>query len=296
VKFCFGLSFINPDYFLEVAPLAEQHGYDTVILSDHVVNPDSIEARYPYGGSGERMWDHSAPWPDVWVATGMMAAVTKRLNFTQGVYVLPMRDPFTVAKALGTCARMSGYRVSLGFGLGWMHDEFEILGHPFAQRGPRADEMIEVMRKLWTGKLVEHHGRFYDFPKLSMSPAADGEIPIIVGGNSDPALRRTARLGDGWAPAYLTVEQVKQGLAKIRAFQAEFGRSGHPIRVYTSCVDAVGLDGYKRMEEAGITHIMCSPWLHFEKEIDYTRIAKGAKLADMKDGIRRFADEVIARL
>jgi probable F420-dependent oxidoreductase len=296
MKFCFGLSFINPDYFLEIAPLAEQYGYDTVLLSDHVVNPDQIEARYPYGGTGERMWDHSAPWPDVWVATGMMAAVTRRLRFTQIVYVLPMRDPFTVAKALGTCARMSGYRVSLGLGLGWMYDEFEILGHEFAHRGARADEMVEVMRKLWTGKVVEHHGRFFEFPRLSMSPAADGEIPIVVGGNSDPALRRTARLGDGWAPAYLSVDQVKQGLAKIHALQPEYGRSGRPISVYTSCHDAVGIDGYKRMAEAGISHAMCSPWLHFEKEIDYTRIARGAGLQQMKDGIRRFADEVIARL
>jgi hypothetical protein len=92
------------------------------------------------------------------------------------------------------------------------------------------------------------------------------------------------------------VEQVKQGLAKIRALQAEYGRSGRPISVYTSCNDAVGLDGYKRMADAGITHAMCSPWLHFEKEIDYTRIARGAGLQQMKDGIRRFADEVLARL
>ena len=146
MKFCAMLSWVNPDSFLALAPAAEEHGWDTLALSDHVVNPDRIEARYPYGGTGERMWDHSAPWPDVWVATGMMAAVTRRLRFTQIVYVLPMRDPFTVAKALGTCARMSGYRVSLGLGLGWMHDEFEILGHEFAHRGARADEMVNEDR------------------------------------------------------------------------------------------------------------------------------------------------------
>ena len=114
LKFCCMLSFVHPDHLLEIAPVAEQYGWHTVGISDHVVNPDEIEARYPYGGLRERMWDHRAPWPDVWVATGMMAAVTERLDFIQVVYVLPMRDPFTVAKALGTCARMSGHRVSLG--------------------------------------------------------------------------------------------------------------------------------------------------------------------------------------
>jgi probable F420-dependent oxidoreductase len=287
---------VNPDFFLEIARTAEEHGWDTVALSDHVVNPDSIRARYPYNESGERMWDHATPWPDVWVATGMMAAVTTRLRFFQSVYVLPMRDPFTVAKALGTCARMSRHRVSLGIGLGWMFDEFEILGHPFEHRGARADEMIEVMRKLWTGEVVEHHGRFFDFPPLSMSPAVGAEIPIVVGGVSEPALRRVARLADGWAPAYLTVEQVRAGIARIRELQRPLGRAQRPLSVYTACVDAFDLDGYRRMQEAGVTHLVTTPWLRGNDAADYERLTKGAPLGEIRDGLRRFADEVIAKL
>jgi len=296
VKFCCQLSWVNPDYFLEIARAAEENGWDTIALSDHVVNPDRIEARYPYGETGERMWDHESPWPDVWVATGMMAAVTTRLRFFQSVYVLPMRDPFTVAKALGTCARMSKHRVSLGVGLGWMSDEFEILGHSFAQRGPRADEMIEVMRKLWSGKLVEHHGRFFDFPPLSMSPGVGGEIPIVVGGVSESALRRVARLADGWVPAYLTIDQVRDGLARIRALQQEVGRANHPLAVYAACPDAVDLDGFRRMQEAGVTHLMTTPWLRGNDAADYKRLTKGAPLGEIRDGLRRFADEVISKI
>ena len=289
------LSFVHPDHLLEIAPIAEQHGWNTLALSDHVVNPDVIEARYPYGESDERMWDHHTPWPDVWVATAMMAAVTERIEFIQSVYVLPMRDPFTVAKALGTCARMSGHRVNLGLGLGWMSDEFRILGHPFEKRGPRTDEMLEVMQKLWTGELVEHHGRFYDFDPLSMSPGVGGEIPIVVGGNSPAALRRVARFGDGWAPAYLGVDQVREGLARIRALQAEFGREGRPIAVYTTCVDAVDLDGYRAMEAAGVTHLVSTPWITYDEKADYTALVQGVSPTVMRDGIRRFADEVIAK-
>jgi probable F420-dependent oxidoreductase len=296
VKFCCQLSWVDPDHFLEIAPVAEEHGWDTIALSDHVVNPDRIEAKYPYNETGERMWDHASPWPDVWVATGMMAAVTTRLRFFQSVYVLPMRDPFTVAKALGTCARMSRHRVTLGVGLGWMSDEFRILGHAFEQRGPRTDEMIEVMRKLWTGKVVEHHGRFFDFPPLSMSPGVGGEVPIVIGGVSEPALRRVARLADGWCPAYLSVEQVRAGIARIRELQKPLGRERRPLSVYSACFDAFDLDGFRRMQDAGVTHVMTTPWLFGEDHVDYSRLVKGASAAEIRDGLRRFADAVIAKL
>ena len=290
------MSFVNPEFYIELAQLAEECGWNGFGLSDHVVNPDVIEAKYPYNEDGSRMWDHSAPWPDVWVSTAAMAAVTKKLEFIQSVYVLPMRDPFSVAKALGTCALMSNYRVSLGLGLGWMHDEFEILGHPFERRGKRADEMIDVMRKLWTGELVEHHGEFFDFAPLSMSPGMKGDIPIVVGGISKPAMNRVARIGDGWAPAYLTVEGVSEGLAYIREKQKEYGREGKSISVYTSCIDAFSVDGYKRMEDAGITHAITTPWLFGGEAIDYRDIAKGAPLDKLRAGIENFANDVIVKL
>jgi len=288
------LSFVNPDYYLEIARTAEEYAWDTLALSDHVVNPDVIEAKYPYNEDGSRMWDHSAPWPDVWVATGMMAAVTERLDFMQSVYVLPMRDPFTVAKALGTCARMSNYRVRLGLGLGWMSDEFEVLGHRFGGRGKRADEMIEVMRKLWTGELVEHHGKYFDFAPLSMSPGLTGKVPIIVGGISEPAMDRVARLGDGWAPAYLSVEEIAAGLEKIREAQKRYGREGTPIEVHCAPTDAWNADGFRRAEEAGVTHLVTTPWLLYSGTQDFKDLAKGASREVILDGLKRFSDEVIS--
>ena len=296
MKFCATLTFVNPDHFLSLAPVAEEHGWDTLILSDHVLHPETIESKYPYLESGERMWDETTPWPDVWVATGMMAAVTKRIRFMQSVYVLPMRDPFHVAKALGTVARMSGYRVSLGAGLGWMKDEFEILGHPFEHRGSRTDEMIEVLKKLFSGDLVEHHGRFYDFDKLSMSPGMEEEIPIVIGGISEPAMRRVARFGDGWVPAYLSVDELRENLAKVHALREACGRGGRPFSVYTSCHDAFDIDGYHRMEEAGVTHLTTVPWLFYRDSVDYKNLVVPPSLEEMIDGFKRFADEVIAKM
>jgi probable F420-dependent oxidoreductase len=286
---------VNPEYYLELAQVGEEHGWDTFALSDHVVNPDVIEAKYPYNQDGSRMWTHETPWPDVWVATAAMAAVTKQLEFIQAVYVLPMRDPFSVAKALGTAALLSNYRVSLGLGLGWMHDEFEILGHPFKARGKRNDEMLEAMKLLWTGELVEYHGEHVDFPPLAMAPGMRGDIPIVVGGISQPAMRRTAKYGDGWAPAYLTVEQTREGIATIKQMQKEYGREDVDLKVYCSCTDAFDLDGFKRMEDAGVTHLLTTPWL-FGGDIDYKQMIKGHPLETLRDGLQRFADTVIAKL
>lgn len=296
MKFCTAFSFVDPDHLLALAALAEEYGWDTVALSDHVLHPETIGARYPYNDDGARMWNHTTPWPDVWVATGMMAAVTTKLRFFQSVYVLPMRDPFHVAKALGTVARMSGNRVTLGAGLGWMKDEFEILGYPFERRGPRTDEMIEVMRKLWTGEYVEHHGRFYDFPRLSMSPGVTGNIPIVIGGISEPAMRRVARLADGWAPAYLTVDELRVNLAKIRGYMDEVGRGDRPLSVYTSCTDATDIDGFRRMRDAGVTHVMAAPWHIYDESSGLAAMTPPPTAAVMADTLKRFADEMIAKL
>ncbi|MBK7949727.1 MAG: TIGR03619 family F420-dependent LLM class oxidoreductase [Deltaproteobacteria bacterium] len=290
MKFCCTLGFVHPDHLVRLAVAAEAAGFETVTIADHVVHPVAIRSRYPYSTDGERGWDHTTPWPDPFVATMAMAAHTTRLRFSQGVFILPMRDPFTVAKAVGTCARLSGYRVRLGIGLGWMADEFELLGHPFEERAPRSDEMITVLRKLWTGELVEHHGRFYDFGPLSMVPGVEQPIPIIVGGVSKPALRRVAALGDGWAPAGLTIDQVADATRQIRADMAGRGRGSDPLEVFAACPDATDLAGYRRMDAAGISHVVLKPWARYGK-VDRTGVASPA---EMEDGIRRFGEEVIA--
>jgi probable F420-dependent oxidoreductase len=291
MKFCCTLGFVHPDHLVRLAVAAEAAGFETVTVADHVVHPLSIQSRYPYSKDGERGWDHTAPWPDPFVATMAMAAHTTRLRFSQGVFILSMRDPFTAAKAIGTCARLSGDRVRLGIGLGWMADEFELLGQSFADRGARNDEMIEVLRKLWTGEVVEHHGRFYDFGPLAMAPGVEKPIPIIVGGVSKAALRRVASLGDGWAPAGLSVEQVASATREIRAMMNDRGRDDERLEIFAACPDAKDLADYERMGAAGISHVVLKPWARYVK-VDRTGIASAQ---EMEDGIGRFGREVIAR-
>ena len=257
-------------------------------FSDHVVHPERIDAPYPYTEDGSRRWEAFTDWPDPWVAIGALSAVTARLRFNTNVFVLPMRNPFLAAKAVSTAAVMSGNRVTLTVGVGWSKVEFDLLGQDFKTRGKRTDEMIEVMRKLWTGTMVEHHGRFYDFDRLEMNPAPTDDIPIWVGGISDPALRRAARIGDGWLSDLQTSAEIAECVDKLFAYRREFGRENEPFDVMATPSDAYGIDAYRRLEETGITHLMTMPWMFY--------FGDTKKLEEKEEGVKRFAGDVIEKM
>ena len=288
MKFAASLAFTDTEDYVELAQVAEAHGWDTLVLSDHVVHPEKISSKYPYRDDGQRPWEAPDDWPDVWVAMAAMGAVTQRLRFLTGVYVVPMRNPFHLAKAIGTAAVLTNYRVELGIGLGWMRDEFELLGEDFDSRVARTSEMIEVMRKLWTGEMVEHHGRFYDFDRLNMRPAVRGAVPLVVGGVSDAALRRTARIGDGWIPHAIPTAEARDAIAAIQRYRGEYGRGASPFSAVVPLTDAFEPDGYRRAEDVGVTHVLTTPWVIYG--------GSHRSLADKRDGLRRFADEVIAKM
>jgi probable F420-dependent oxidoreductase len=286
MKFCASLAFSDPKHFLELAKSAEAAGWDYLVTSDHVVHPERIDSPYPYTEDNAPRWEAPAPWPDPWVAISAMAAVTERVRFLTSIFVLPMRNPIAVAKILGTVALMSDYRVDLGIGIGWMKEEFELLGQNFHDRGKRTDEMVEVMRKLWAGGMVEHHGRYYDFDRLQMSPALDGRVPIIVGGLSEPALRRAARIGDGWTSDIHSTDELREIVGTLASYRAEYGRADEPFEIFAAANDAADIDGYRRLEEAGVTHLLTMPWILYG--------ATGDSLTEKTDALERFGEEIIA--
>jgi alkanesulfonate monooxygenase SsuD/methylene tetrahydromethanopterin reductase-like flavin-dependent oxidoreductase (luciferase family) len=148
--------------------------------------------------------------------------------------------------------------------------------------------MIEVMRKLWGGGMVEHHGEFYDFDRLQMSPAVEKPIPIYCGGTSGPALRRVGRLAEGWISDLHSTAELRDLVAEIRSYRAEYGRADEPLDVVASCTDAVDVDGFKRLEDAGVTHVQTIPWVFYG--------LWGDTLEGKREGLERFADDVIARM
>ncbi len=285
MRFSIGAAFSPPDHYVPVARAADDAGYHAIACSDHVVNLEELRTPYPYTADGSRRWEAFTPWLDPWVAIGAMAAATERLRFFTNVYVLPMRNPFLVAKAVSTAAALSGGRVALGVGMGWCQEEFELMEQPFGGRGKRADEMLDLLRALWSGEMVEHHGEAYDVPRLEMNPPVPGPVPVYVGGTSDAALRRAAR-HDGWISDLASTEELGHFRRRIDAHRAELGRQDEPFAMVGSPNDAVDVDGYRRAEDAGVTDLLTMPWVFYSGFTD--------DLQQKIDGVYRFADDVLA--
>ncbi len=286
MKFVLSTSFSSVADLTELAPVADTHGWNAMSFSDHVVNPETIRTPYPYTDDGSRRWAPFTDWPDPWVMIGALAAITKNLRFTNNVFVLPMRSPYLVAKAISTAAIISNNRITPAFGVGWSRDEFELMQQDFTTRGKRADEMIEIMRLLWSGEMVSYQGKHYQFEPMEMNPAPSEDIPIWIGGISDPAMRRAARLADGWVTDLQPSAEIIESIERIHQWRREFGRENLPFEVMATPNDAWDVDGYRRLEDAGVTHIMTMPWPFYHGNSD--------ALEHKIDGIKRFADDVIS--
>ena len=171
-----------------------------------------------------------APLYDPWVTLAYVAAATERIRLGTSVYVLPLRHPIVSARAITTLDVLSGGRVEVGIGMGWLREEFEAVGESFDRRGRRADEIVEILRRLWTEREIEHHGEFYDFAPLRFEPkpVQDPHPPIVVGGESAAALRRAARLGDGWiSSGNQTLDELGSSIEALRTLRSEMGRTEH---------------------------------------------------------------------
>jgi probable F420-dependent oxidoreductase len=287
MRFWCSLSFLDPDHWLEVARACDETGYHGVLVADHLLFPADLASKYPYSNDGSPGWDSSASWPDPFVAIAAMAAVTERVQFCTNIYIAPLRHPLVVAKSVASAAAFSNGRVALGAGVGWMREEFEAADQEFTTRGKRTDEMIEICRALWTGDVVEYHGRHYDIDRLSMTPVPPTRVPIYVGGESEAALRRAAR-NDGWIGNLLTEPEAMAQLDRLRGFREEAGTAGRAenqvILAVNSRPDA---DLYRRLEDAGVTGMMCAPWM--------SRDGTPPTSASVRTSIERFAEKVVTQ-
>ena len=255
MKFWVLAPWIEAEEMIELAALAETLGFDGMTCADHAFVPRKMAALYPYSADGKPPISGELPYPDAWVTLTAMAAATKHLMLSVAVYILPLRHPIEVARASGTLARISDNRLVLSIGIGWMQEEFEVYGIEFKTRGRRTDEAIEVLRKLWRGGYVEHHGEFYDFPELQLAPVPTEEIPIYVGGSSEAALRRATRLAQGWMGTGHTVAEMDALLAKIRALRTEYGREQEPFTVLGTPSDLRGVAQLRQLEENGMNAV-----------------------------------------
>ena len=260
----FGLAFassiaIDHQASMEICRRAEAAGFESLWGGEHVILPSKIESSYPYTADGKipAMPDTPIPDPLIWLAFAAAAAPSMRLGTC--ILIVPQRNPLILAKELATLDQLSGGKVELGLGVGWLQEEFDALGVPWERRGARNDEYIEAMRTLWSGPEVEFHGEFVDFPTVTCSPRpVQPTIPILVGGDSEVAIRRAARLADGYFPGEGDVDRLAALITRVRQAAEDAGRDPDEIEINamfsTQMTDPVA--GVEKFTELGVGRIM----------------------------------------
>lgn len=274
------------EQLVELAKTAEEVGFDNIALPDSIFYMEKQSADYPYTADGSRMWNEDTPWADPLIVAGAMGAVTSKIRFYTNVMKLGSRNPLLLARQVGSVANLTNNRFGFGVGIGWAPEEFEWCGVPYAKRGKRVDEMIEVLKLVLAGGMVEFHGDFYEFDKLQMSPAPSKAVPFYVGGHTDVALRRAARIGDGWTSAMLKCDQLAEIIGKLKALVDEYGRADEPFEFQAVCIDKFDVDGHRDLVEAGVTDNIVIPWILDGHGFD-------APIEKKKDSLKRYADTFI---
>jgi probable F420-dependent oxidoreductase len=268
----------------------EDSGFESVWVPEHLVFPLVIPPDYPYSSSGYPSVNPKTPSYDPWVILAIAAAATKTIRLATNVYILPLRHPLQTARSVVTLDRVSAGRVTLGVGVGWLPDEFEYVGMSFHDRGKRSDATIEVLRRLWSEEIIEVHDEHFSFGPVVFEPKPiqKPSIPIEVGGTSKAALRRAARLGDGWIEIGSTdLEDFHVKLSFVIDERRNAGREADPFEVTVFSALAPGLDGFRRLRDAGATRILVGP----PREPN-GRIA----LEDVQEWATTFGSEIIARV
>jgi probable F420-dependent oxidoreductase len=304
MKFALDASGLSARHYPEVAEVAETNGFSSIWIPEHLFMPAEVPPGYSYTPDQYSPMRPETPTFDPFVVLAGAATRTTTIGLGTSVFILPLRHPISVARSAVTLDRMSGGRFTFGIGVGWLQDEFEIMGEDFHNRGKRTDEMIALLRKLWSEDTIEFHGDFYDIPPIKFYPkpvkAAPG-IPIFVGGTSPAALRRAGRLGDGWIhhvqihaslikgepnPGQSDGDFAQLGadIETIHQHRRDAGRADTEFEVVASMGSS--LEQIRRSAELGVT----------THQVDISgETLKGTKQEHISF-IKRFADEVLSSL
>ncbi|HLY82309.1 MAG TPA: LLM class F420-dependent oxidoreductase [Acidimicrobiales bacterium] len=294
MKFCMVMLGLSPRHYPQAAAVAEANGFESITMPEHLLLPATMPPTYPYSETGYSVMSESTPLYDPWVVLASVASATTSIRLSTNVYVIPLRHPFVTARSVVTLDRISNGRVTLGAGVGWLQEEFDAAGQSFHDRGKRMDEIVPLLRRLWTENVIEHHGEYYDFGpiKFEPKPIQKPTIPIDIGGHSPGALRRAGRLGDGWAEVgshdYETFVQRRDIVLRARE---EAGRGDLPFEISSGM--ATDLTSVLRLQELGVTRAIMAPRSDLRRSVaDVTRL----RPTDFTDWCKRVADTVIANV
>ena len=277
--------YIEPRFITRFAPLLESLGYESVWTFEHVIVPETYQSTYPYNPSGKLALAGGDRFVDPLIALSWVAACTERLRLGTGVNILTQTNPLYLAKQASSIDHLSGGRLMLGLGVGWLKEEFDALGVPFDDRGARADEYLDAMTQAWSGEPVDYRGRFVDWHGFRMLPPSTQRprVPIVIGGTSAAAIRRVVARGDGWYVIHRDLEHFHELMSALRAEGDREGRdiSELEITAYWN-YHREGLDGAKAYEEAGVNRLLVN--------------VQALRMGQPEEAVKQFADEALVHL
>ncbi len=275
MKFGIALGALNPAFFEAAVLEAEKLGFESCWLPEHLVLTDDMTGS-PHPGQDFPPIPPTTPVFDAFAMLAFLAARTRRIRLGTNVYLLGLRHPFAAARAVQTLDLVSEGRAEVGIGAGWLRQEWHATGLDPATRGRRLDEALEVCRRLWTEPSVAHEGEFFRFESVHFEPkpVQKPHPPIHVGGESEAALARAARAGDGWIGIEPGVDAVRRSVERLAVLRREFGREGRPFEV-TIGAPLSDPDAVARFEEAGVHRLIVRPWRRSPEAVE---------------GLRAFAD------
>jgi probable F420-dependent oxidoreductase len=291
MRFSYAESMTEPSYYAPLARAAEEAGYHSMVIPDSICYPLHADSTYPYNPDGTREFLEDKPFLEPFSLIPALGAVTSRIRFDTFVVKLPIRNPVLLAKQVTSTAVLTGNRLALGVGTSPWREDYDVLGVDWASRGRRMDESIAILRGLSAGGYFEHHGASFDVPPIKIAPVPTEPTPVLIGGHSDAALRRAARLGDGWMHGGGDPADLPRLLARLAEFRQQVPAATNlPFEVHTISADAYTVDGVRRLEEQGVTDVIVGfRW-------PYATGPDTEPLAAKVDNLRRFADDVITKV
>ena len=290
MRFTYAEAMTQATYYAPLAQAAEAAGYTSMTVADSLIYPESSDSKYPYTDTGDREFLDGKEIIETMVLCAHLFAHTTTLRLTPFVLKLPVRPPVLVAKQASSLAHLSGGRLGLGVGLSPWPEDFDALGGPWARRGKRMDECMDILKGLSTGEFFSYDGEFFSIESLKQCPGAPSPIPLLVGGHVDAALRRAVRKGDGWMHAGGDGEELDRLLKRLAEIREEEGDTRDDFEVHVISYDAYTVDGIKRLEDKGVTDCIVGFRVPYIKGPDTEPLETKIK------HLEQYAENVIAKV
>ncbi|MCA9511835.1 MAG: TIGR03619 family F420-dependent LLM class oxidoreductase [Myxococcota bacterium] len=256
MRFSFSEAMCDPAQYVPLARACERAGIDTFNVPDSIFYPEHADDIYPYTPDGKRAFLEDKPFIEPFTLVPALAAVTEKLLFATFVYKLPIRQPVLVAKGLASVAVMSNDRFKFGVGLSPWPQDFAGCGQDWKSRGKRMDEMIEIIRGLLRGDFFSYESEHYSIPSIKIDPVPRKPVKFLIGGHADAALRRAARIGDGWMMAGFDADLLHRQLDTLNRYLDEYGRDRSDFEIHVIPLGAKGPDDFQRLADKGVTDIL----------------------------------------